>query len=129
MLNAFDQMFGQAVDLAGTGNYPPFNLIQEDDDTYVIEMAVAGFSEDQISVSVEDRRLRIEGNGSEKTETDAGRAYIYRGLAERAFRRDFKLGAHVEVTGAELRNGLLTIRLAREIPEAAKPRLIPINRN
>lgn len=127
MLNLIDEIFGQAVDPVNTAAYPPHNIIQEDENSFLIEIALAGFTEDQIQVTVEGSRLRIESQAA-KTEADKDRTYLHRGIAQRAFRLDFRLGAHIEVQDAALRDGLLRLKLVRNIPEAEKPRQIPIMR-
>lgn len=104
--------------------YPPYNVEQQGDDTYLVTLAVAGFREDDIEISVEDRELRIEGR---LAELDEDRNMLHRGIAARAFHRSFKLAEYVEVADAELADGLLTIRLVREVPEEKKARLVKIN--
>lgn len=110
------------VEAAG---YPPYNIQHVDDDEYLIELAVAGFGEDDLSVEVQQNVLTVTGRIAEKSEEDS-RRFLHRGIAERAFERRFHLADHVEVSGAELKNGLLRISLVREVPEAAKPRRIAI---
>lgn len=102
----------------------PFNIVQVEDDVYEIELALAGFKEDEISISVKDRHLVVEGKVADKTE----RTYLHRGLAMRDFKHGFTLGQYLEVKGAEFVDGLLRIRCVREVPEAAKPRQIEITR-
>ncbi|MCW5725767.1 MAG: Hsp20 family protein [Maricaulaceae bacterium] len=105
--------------------YPPYNIEQLGEDEYRIELAVAGFGEDDLSVEVQQGVLTITGRKTEKTE-GGGSNYLHRGIAERAFERRFHLADHIEVSAAELKNGLLAINLVREIPEEAKPRRIEI---
>ena len=103
--------------------YPPYNIEKLEENAYRITMAVAGFSEDDIDIEVRDAVLFVSG----KQPDDAGdRSFLHRGIAGRAFRRSFQLADHVKVQGANLENGLLHIELAREIPEAMKPRKIAI---
>ena len=112
--------------LAGNGEaptYPPYNIEKVDEDTYRIVMAVAGFSQDDVEVTVKENTLAVEGKLAAK---DAGAKYLHRGIAGRAFERRFELADHIEVTGGSLENGLLTIDLKRVIPEALKPRTIKI---
>ncbi len=103
--------------------YPPYNIEKLSDDAYRIVMAVAGFGEDDIAVTVKENTLFVEGRIAEKDES--GR-YLHRGIAGRAFERRFDLADHIQVEGAALENGLLVIELRREIPEALKPRTIAI---
>lgn len=105
------------------GGYPPYNIEVLDDNHYSITLAVAGFSEDELQLDVEKGVLSIRGKKNE----DKQRQYAYQGIAFRAFERKFNLADFVEVTNARLDNGLLTIELLKEIPEAMKPRRIPIN--
>jgi len=109
-------------------SYPPYNIELVKDDNYRITMAVAGFGEDDINVEVENNTLTVSSLRKEE-EGDNSRNYLHRGIAERNFRRQFKLADHIEVTGANMANGLLHIDLVREIPEAMKPRQIAINSN
>jgi molecular chaperone IbpA len=104
--------------------YPPFNIEQLADDAYRIELAVAGFSEADITIEVREGVLYISGR---KTTGDEDRDYLHRGIAERAFERRFQLADYVMVQGAGLENGLLSIDLKRELPEAMKPRTIKID--
>jgi len=105
--------------------FPPYNIQKAGDDHYRITMAVAGFSQDELSISTENNRLVVTGEKAEEKETDDN-AFLYRGIATRSFERRFNLAEHVRVTGASLDNGLLHIELEREIPEAMKPRTIEI---
>lgn len=112
-------------DRTATG-YPPYNIELVSDDNYRITMAVAGFGEDDITVEVENNTLTVASNRKEGSD-DEKHNYLHRGIAERNFRRQFKLADHIRVTGAQMENGLLHIELVREIPEAMKPRQIEIN--
>lgn len=104
-------------------NYPPYNVIQHDENNFEIEVAVAGFDRSDISVEVNQDRLLIKGTRQkEEDETK----YVHRGLAARDFEREFTLVDHVEVGEAELTNGILRVKLTRIVPEALKPRLIAI---
>ncbi len=104
--------------------YPPYNIEKLGDDQYRITLAIAGFREDELAIEVRENALLIEGR---KAEADNGHAYLYRGIAGRSFRRQFHLADHVKVVGASLDNGLLVVDLVRELPEAMKPRRIPIS--
>lgn len=110
---------------ANTASYPPYNVARLSEDTYRIELAVAGFSEDTLELETHENMLTISGTNVSGTANDDVE-YLHRGIAERGFERRFQLADHVIVTGAELRNGLLTISLKRDVPEALKPRKIAI---
>lgn len=103
--------------------YPPYNIEVLDDTRYAITLAVAGFDRRELEIEVEGGVLTVSGKKAEEDKRD----YLYRGIANRAFERKFTLAEHVEVSGAELENGLLTIRLVKEVPEAMKPRRIDID--
>ncbi len=104
-------------------SYPPYNIEKTDADTYRISVAVAGFSENDLSVEVKENSLVVAGK---KAAEDKDRSYLHRGIATRAFERRFALADHVRVTGASHENGMLNIDLKREVPEALKPRRIEI---
>ncbi len=103
--------------------YPPYNIEKTADDAYRISIAVAGFSDDDLTVEVKDGALHVSAR---KVDEDEGRSYLHRGIATRAFQRRFHLADHVRVVGASHENGMLHIDLQREIPEALKPRRIAI---
>ena len=105
------------------GSYPPYNIEKVADDAYRVTLAVAGFGLDDLSVEMRDGLLIVKGA---KPEAEQKSGYLHRGIAERAFERRFQLAEHVEVRGAGLDNGLLTIDLVREVPEALKPRRIEV---
>lgn len=122
--------FDRMLDLLGAPQrpeadetWPPYDIERLDEDRYSITMALAGFSEDEISIMAEPNALLVEGR---KADDDSGRNFLHRGIAQRAFRRQFDLADFVKVTGAALQHGLLRIDLEREIPEAMKPRRIEI---
>lgn len=103
---------------AGSDGYPPFNIEQRGEDDYRITLAVAGFDEDDLSITVEDGQLLVRGrHQAEEGEQANGSVYLHRGIAARPFQRAFVLAEHVEVVGAELENGLLNIDLVRRKPE------------
>jgi molecular chaperone IbpA len=104
--------------------YPPYNIERTGEETYRISMAVAGFGEDDITITTQDNQLIIAGKVA-KDEDD--KSYLYRGIAGRAFERRFTLADHIRVNGASLVNGLLHVELVREVPEAMKPRQVKIN--
>lgn len=106
--------------------YPPYNIVKLNDDEYRITMAVAGFGENDIEIVSQENQLTVQGRISGKEAAADGVTYLHRGIAERAFERRFQLADHIKVTSADLSNGLLTIGLVREVPEAMKPRKIEI---
>lgn len=106
--------------------YPPYNIVKLSDDEYRITMAVAGFGENDIDIVSQENQLTVSGRISGKDNGADGVTYLHRGIAERAFERRFQLADHIKVTTADLSNGLLTISLVREVPEAMKPRKIDI---
>ncbi|SMF61100.1 Hsp20 family protein [Allosphingosinicella indica] len=118
----FDILEGRMRAEAGD-NYPPFDLEKLSDDRYRITLAVAGFGPDDIEIVAKQGELLVTGR---KTEDRGNGDYLHRGIAARPFERRFELADFVEVRSAEFANGLLTILLEREIPEAMKPRKIPI---
>jgi molecular chaperone IbpA len=125
----FDRLFSLVDQLAGSdgasSGYPPYNIERTGENAYRITVAVAGFAEGDLNLEVKENTLTIRGehrnqSGEHKSET------LYRGIAARAFERVFQLADYVQVKGASLENGLLHVDLVREIPEAKKPRQIPI---
>jgi molecular chaperone IbpA len=106
------------------GGYPPYNIERTDENAYRIEMAVAGFRPDELNIEVKENLLTVQGR---KAANDEGRRFLHRGLAERNFERRFQLADFVVVTEAKLADGLLSISLKRELPEALKPRRIEIS--
>jgi molecular chaperone IbpA len=107
------------------GGYPPYNIVSCGENQYRITMAVAGFSESELSITSEHNKLVVTGEKAEE-EAPEGTQFLYRGIATRSFERRFNLADHVRVSGARLDNGLLHIELEREIPEAMKPKKIDI---
>lgn len=108
-------------------NYPPHNILKTGDNTYEIEIAVTGFEKTEISVTVEANVLTVTGEGAESIRHEQPEIhYLHRGLATRDFVREFPLAEHIEVTGAEIRNGMLSVKLVRNIPESARPKVIDI---
>lgn len=107
---------------SNASTYPPYNIEAIDDNRYAITLAIAGFKEDDIDIVVEKGVLSIKG----KKDDDESPHYLHQGIATRSFERKFNLADFVEVTGAELMNGLLTISLVKELPEEMKPRKIEI---
>ena len=121
----FDRLFDLLENSASAqtqDNYPPFDLVNVDENRFRISLAVAGFAQNEIDITAQQNQLVVSG----KKEDDGGVNYIHRGIANRAFERRFGLADHIKVTGAGLKDGLLSIELIREIPEAMKPRKIEI---
>ena len=124
----FDRMFSMLDQFASVedsvSNYPPYNIERTGENAYRISVAVAGFTDAELSIETKENRLAIRGE-KQTNEEETGDV-LYQGIAERAFERSFQLADHVVVKGARLENGLLHVDLVREIPEAMKPRAIPI---
>jgi len=106
-------------------NYPPFDLVKEGENEYRIQLAVAGFRPDEIDITAQQNVLVVSGRKTDESD-EKGTDFIYRGIANRSFERRFALADHIQVRGADLKDGLLSIELVREIPEAMKPRKINI---
>jgi molecular chaperone IbpA len=123
----FDRMFSMFDQLGGEegqpSSYPPYNIERTGENAYRISVAVAGFTNADLSIEAKENRLTIRGE--KRTEEKTGDV-LYQGIAARTFERSFQLADYVEVKGASLLNGLLHVDLARELPEAMKPRVIPI---
>jgi len=120
-LVGFDRYF--TTNQLQNGNYPPHNIVKYDDTHYGIEVAVAGFTKDEITVEVDQDQLMITGKRA--TVTD-GVEYLHRGLAARDFEQTFTLAEYMNVVGAEVKDGMLKVQIERIVPEALKPRLITI---
>jgi len=120
LFNELDRQFANSK----SGGYPPYNLVEINENEWMISLAVAGFGMDNLDVTKDGNLLRVEGT-SPKSSEDVN--YIYKGIAERNFRREFTLADHVEVENAELDLGMLNIHLKREVPEELLPKSIPIN--
>jgi molecular chaperone IbpA len=119
----FDRLFDlidSSLNLPGDDNYPPYNIERTGEDAYHISLALAGFTPDEVTVTAEQNMLTVEGHKADKGDHQ----YLYQG--SRPFRRRFSLADYVQVKGASFKNGLLQIDLVREVPEATKPRRIPI---
>jgi molecular chaperone IbpA len=123
----FDRLFSMldGFDTSAPG-YPPYNIERTGENDYRITVAVAGFGENELSIESKENTLTVKGEKKAKEETNDGEV-LYQGIAARAFERVFQLADYVVVKGANLENGLLHVDLAREIPEAKKPRQIAIN--
>ena len=122
----FDRMFDDLsrtfANSRANDNYPPYNISKIDDTHYVIEVAVAGFVEDDLSIEVKDNTLTVTGKQGDKAAVD----YIHKGISTRSFERVFNLAEHVEVSSATVANGILSIELEQNIPEEKQPRKIAI---
>jgi molecular chaperone IbpA len=120
----FDRLFSMLDGFEAAPGYPPYNIERTSENDYRITVAVAGFSENELSLEVKENTLTIKGEKQVKQEQDG--EVLYQGIAARAFERVFQLADHVQVKGAAVENGLLHVDLVREVPEAKKPRQIPI---
>jgi molecular chaperone IbpA len=123
----FDNLFDDLMRVTQTQsstNYPPHNVIKTGDDTVTIEVAVAGFAEGEIDISLDKNLLVIAG--VKKQANDVEHEYLHRGISRRDFRQTFPLAEHVEVNGAAVQDGILTVYLERKVPESAKPKSIAI---
>ena len=120
----FNRNLTQLNNVYKTNNqsYPPYDLLKLDEDTYVLSLAVAGFSKEDIDVSVDNGSLVIKGEIVEVTNAEV----VHKGIASRKFTRTFALGEYMEVVGAELKDGMLTIKIDRIVPEEKKPKSIKI---
>lgn len=124
--NMFDELLRNTSQQAST-NYPPYNVIKHSEDKFTIELAVAGFKEGDINVQIEKNQLTV--TGEQATELNSEREYLHRGISARNFTRVWTLADNVEVKGAEVANGILTISLERYVPEEQKPKKIAISYN
>jgi molecular chaperone IbpA len=113
----------QTATVDAANGYPPYNIERVEDNAYRVEIAVAGFKPEELNIEVKENLLTVEGR---KAANDDARRFLHRGLAERNFQRRFQLADYVVVTDAQLSDGLLSISLKRELPEALKPRRIEI---
>ena len=125
----FDRLFSMLDQVSGFDNsgstYPPYNIERTGENAYRITLAVAGFAENDVSIEAKENTLTIKGEKRAKADEKTGEV-LYQGIAARAFERVFQLAEHVEVKGAALENGLLHVDLVRQVPEAMKPRRIPV---
>lgn len=120
LFDNFEARFANQI----TSNYPPYNVVRYNENSYGITVAVAGFDKDEIHVEVDQDQLVIRGEKNDQS--DGSLDYLYKGLALRNFERRFAIAEHVEVVKAEIKNGLLSIELKRNIPEALLPRKIEV---
>jgi molecular chaperone IbpA len=122
----FDELMRVNAQQANT-NYPPYNIVKHDDDHFAIEIAVAGFREGDISITIEKNVLTIKGEQVQSLdELEKEVEYLHRGISARNFNRTFTLAEHVEVLGAKAENGILKIELERQVPEEQKPKTVAI---
>ncbi|MEE4252093.1 MAG: Hsp20 family protein [Alcanivoracaceae bacterium] len=122
----FDDLINNALRADQSGGYPPYDIIRDADGRYRIVMAVAGFREPELNITVQENELKVSGRVEVSTNDEDGLTWLHRGIARRAFERTFRLADHVRVTGAALKDGLLTVRLEQVVPEEARPRMVPI---
>ena len=125
----FDNMFDELLRVnaqQSNNNYPPYNIVQINDDEFMISLAVAGFGHDNLTVTKEKNFLIIDGFHSTDTVDTDNINYLHKGISERNFRREFQLADHVEITNAHLELGVLNLHLKREVPDSAKPKTIAI---
>lgn len=122
----FDHIFNELDNISkhAQDSYPPHNVVKEDELLYVLEMAVAGFKEDDISIELKDNILTIEGARERRREPEK---YIHKGISARKFKKSFRLSEYTEVNGADLMDGILAIQLEVVLPKEKRPQLININ--
>lgn len=120
----FNRELQKATNMYNSGNFPPYNIVQVDEDHFIIQLAVAGFGEDDLEVIYQDGTITIKG----EREDDEDAKYMHKGIATRKFTREFVLGSYLEITSANIDNGVLSLSLERNLPESMKPRQIKIVR-
>jgi molecular chaperone IbpA len=120
--NLFDRLFD--MDLESSSSYPPYNISKVDDNNYIIEMALAGFNKDDIEIELADSELTVRSKKRE--DSNKGVNLIHQGISHRSFNRKFTLSEEILVKNAEMKNGMLIIKLEKFIPENKKPKLISI---
>ena len=123
--NMFDELMRVSAQQSST-NYPPYDIVQINEDEYMISMAVAGFGHDNLSVTKDKKFLIIEGKEYQADSEKIVPTYLHKGISNRDFRREFQLADHVEISHAHLELGILSVHLKREVPEDAKPKTIAI---
>ena len=128
----FDNLFDDLMRVnaqQSNNNYPPYDIVQINDDEYMISLAVAGFGHDNLSITKDKKFLIIEGKHSRENmdDEDLTTKYLHKGISERSFRREFQLADHVEISNAHLELGILNVHLKREVPEDARPKTIAIS--
>ena len=120
LFDNFEQRFANQINQ----NYPPYNILKHDEDSYELEIAVTGFEKDEITVEIDQTQLVVKGQRKEADGVDA--TYLHRGLATRDFTRSWTLAEHMEVGEGTIKNGVLTIELNRVVPDALKPRVLKL---
>jgi molecular chaperone IbpA len=120
----FDRIVNQIDTAATTGNYPPYDIVKTGEESYEIRLALAGFRQENVSIELKDGRLIVEGSGPGVSD---GEEYLHHGISNRSFQRIFALADYVEVKSAVMRDGVLTVRLERIVPETLKPKKIEIS--
>ena len=127
MFDEFDRMLDSLDRGQMSTNYPPYNIRKVEEDNYKIEIALAGFSKEDIEVEIKDRTLTVRNKTKEKVINEESNRVIHKGISTRQFERSFTIAEDIKVTEVELVNGLLSISLEKLIPEEKKPRLIKVN--
>jgi molecular chaperone IbpA len=125
--NLFDDLLNRTTQ---STNYPPYNIVKHSEDTFSIELAVAGFRDGEVTITTERNQLTVKGeqvSDLQVSDLDETKEYLHKGISARSFVRTWTLADHVEVTGAKSENGILTISLERKVPEEQKPKSIAIN--
>ena len=125
----FDNLFDDLMRVnaqQGNTNYPPYNIVQINEDEYMISVAVAGFGLENLSITKDKNFLIIEGQEYQSDSEEITPNYLHKGISNRDFRREFKLADHVEISNAHLELGILNVHLKREVPEEARPKTIAI---
>jgi molecular chaperone IbpA len=120
MFNDFEHRYANQL----KDNYPPYNIVKHNDDTYEIEIAVTGFSKDEVIVEIDQNQLIVKGIRDKSSDVTA--EFLHRGLALRDFTRSWTLAEHMEVGNGTIKNGVLTIELKRVVPDALKPRVLKL---
>lgn len=118
----FDSLLDELELRREDSNYPPYNIIKQGNNRYAIELAVAGFSKDDIEITWQDRDLIVKASKEHKTDAE----YLHKGISTKAFEKNFRLADHVDVVGADLSDGMLSIELEVVLPDEKRPKLIPI---
>ena len=120
----FDRLFDDMERISNhSTNFPPYNVIKSSDDSYLIELAVAGFNKEELSIEFKDSILTVKGDNTTRQELE----FVHKGISERNFVRTFKLAEYVEVSSAKLEDGILRVGLFKNVPEAMKPKKIDIS--
>jgi len=120
LFDNFEQRFANQINQ----NYPPYNILKHNDDSYELEIAVTGFEKDEITVEIDQNQLVVKGQRNESDDVDP--TYLHRGLSTRDFTRSWTLAEHMEVGEGTIKNGVLTIELKRVVPDALKPRVLKL---